>query len=192
MIVYTKARKPSQNFDYLAKQDPVTNVPLIVLVNAGSASASEIVAGALQDWGRAVILGTRTFGKGSVQTLLPLSDGSGLRLTTARYYTPKGRSIQNTGIEPDIVVDPPPSPNERKIKRLREKDLKGHLENEDQKMAPEVEEKLPSPSPDLSFQGEGGATQDIQLQKAIDILKSWKIFKRLGIPTQVTKSREDF
>ncbi|HEV8471162.1 MAG TPA: S41 family peptidase, partial [Methylomirabilota bacterium] len=86
------------------------SMPMVVLVNQGSASASEIVAGALQDWGRAMIVGTQTFGKGSVQTIIPLSDGSGLRLTTAKYFTPKGRSIHGKGITPDIVVEVPKEP----------------------------------------------------------------------------------
>ena len=106
LIVYTKGRANEQNMR-LTSHDKVAGVsyPMIILVNGGSASASEIVAGALQDLNRAIILGTTTFGKGSVQTIIPLSDGSALRLTTARYYTPSGRVIQENGIKPDIVVE---------------------------------------------------------------------------------------
>src|SRR5947209_814921 len=104
LIVYIKTREGRKD-DYVShnKEQP-DDYPIIVLANEGSASASEIVAGALQDWGRAVVVGVQTFGKGSVQTILPLGDGSGLRLTTAKYYTPKGRSIHGVGINPDIVV----------------------------------------------------------------------------------------
>ncbi|MBI1994636.1 MAG: S41 family peptidase, partial [Deltaproteobacteria bacterium] len=109
MIVYTEGRLENQKQKYFArKEGSWTEFPIVVLVNGGSASASEIVAGALQDHKRAVILGTKTFGKGSVQTILPLDDNSALRLTTARYYTPKGRSIQATGIVPDIVMESVP------------------------------------------------------------------------------------
>ena len=102
-----------------------------MLVNGGSASASEIVAGALQDHGRAIIMGTKTFGKGSVQTIMPMSNGAALKLTTARYYTPSGKSIQATGIEPDIITeDVKVTKNEQDGDRLKEADLNRHLDEE--------------------------------------------------------------
>jgi carboxyl-terminal processing protease len=108
LVVYTEGRVRNQNMRFTAHaKRAVTEVPLVVLVNHGSASASEIVAGAIQDHGRGLVLGQQTFGKGSVQTIIPLADGSGLRLTTARYFTPKGRSIHGKGIMPDIVIEPP-------------------------------------------------------------------------------------
>ncbi len=166
LVVSIKGRTGEKIDYYTAGLKPIYDkIPMIVLVNQGSASASEIVAGALQDWGRAPILGVQTFGKGSVQSLIPLSDGSALKLTTAKYYTPKGRSIHAVGIIPDIVVKLD-TKNGKEIPVIREKDLEQHHRGE----KIETEEKAPQ---------EVDEKDDNQLQRAIDILKSWKIIDKL-------------
>ncbi|MGB9822487.1 MULTISPECIES: S41 family peptidase [Thermodesulfovibrio] len=166
LVVSIKGRTGDKIDYYTENLRPAyTDIPMIVLVNQGSASASEIVAGALQDWGRALIVGVQTFGKGSVQSLIPLSDGSALKLTTAKYYTPKGRSIHGVGIMPDIVVKLE-SKNGKEVPVIREKDLEQHLKGE--KVEPQ--EKAPQ---------EVDEKDDTQLQRAIDILKSWKIMEKL-------------
>ena len=170
LVVYTKTRTGEKS-EFLTEGDKNYPQPMIVLVNEGSASASEIVAGAMKDWNRAVILGTQTFGKGSVQTVIPLSDGAGLRLTTAKYYTPKGTSIQNTGITPDIIVKLAAKNGAKEHPVFREKDLARHLINEQSDVKPEEEETAPL---------EIDEKDDIQLQRAIDILKTWNVFK--GLP----------
>ena len=181
LVVYIQGRDQKKDEYMAGNKTPITDSLMIVLVNAGSASASEIVAGALQDWGRAVVLGTTTFGKGSVQTILPLSDGSGLRLTTARYYTPKGRSIQNTGIAPDIEVKVPIAKDSKapSIPLLREKDLEHHLENPTLKK-PKPEKEQPEEGEMPAFGETKFDENDIQLKTAVELLKSWSIFKKIG------------
>lgn len=166
LIVYTKSRiAQSRIRDVARNSDMLNGAPLVILVNAGSASASEIVAGALQDHNRAVIVGTNTFGKGSVQTVLPLGENKGLKLTTAFYYTPKGRSIQAEGIEPDIIIDDLDVTSKDRIKSVREIDLPNHLEDE----------------PPEQLRDRDGVDQkqllqkDYQLNEAITILKALSI-----------------
>jgi len=181
LIVSTKGRNKSQDMEVSAhKNRKGRDYPIIVLVNGGSASAAEIVAGALQDNKRAMILGTKTFGKGSVQTILPLSDGSGLRLTTAKYYTPNGKSIQLSGIFPDIELKYIPATKKEEEKEkprfLREKDLKGHMPNETEE------------GEGVNTKGKEGETdkkakmileRDNQVRHALELLQTWNIFSEI-------------
>lgn len=209
LIVYTKGRSEDQNMRFTS-HDKVAGVsyPLIIIVNGGSASASEIVAGALQDLNRAVILGTQTFGKGSVQTIMPLSDGSALRLTTARYYTPSGRVIQENGIQPDIIIErtlvdelekedgkQEESKEKTRLRRfLREKDLKKHLKGKTSIGGVEQNSKTENKNTDketAEVVNNKDLLKDNQLQQAVSLLSGWEVMKKMFKNLKITTPNSD-
>jgi carboxyl-terminal processing protease len=187
-IVSTRGRKKEDHQRFHARPgDLAEGKPIIVLINGGSASASEIVAGALQDHQRAIILGTKSFGKGSVQTIIPLKKKGAMRLTTSRYYTPSGRSIQEIGVDPDIIVEPINFEASQSRKRTREADLRGalkndnkknNLENNKNKTNRDSKEKPSERTDKAKIKLAEITPQDFQLQRALDLLRGVSMFSQ--------------
>ena len=177
LLVYTEGRDQDSKMRFTSRKGKKEiGYPMVVLINGGSASASEIVAGALQDHNRAVILGTQSFGKGSVQTIIPLSEDSGLRLTTAKYFTPKGRSIQAKGITPDIIVESLEitAAEKKDTLNIREKDLDNHFSTEgSEENVGKKDQPLPAYKIDEKLK------DDYQMRRALDLLKGWEILKSM-------------
>jgi len=181
-IVYTEGRLEGKNMSFSANRKTVaSDVPLVVLINNGSASASEIVAGALQDHGRAIIMGTRSFGKGSVQTVLPLDEERAIKLTTSLYFTPKGRSIQAQGIVPDIIVDDAfVTRRSRNVSQYNEADLPGRLDNANNDEKAQNQDEMA----EALISAEEVLVTDYPLNEALNVLKGINAFK----PTEVRDS----
>lgn len=174
-IVYTVGREEGSSVEFSAHREGTEpGYPVIILINGGSASASEIVAGALQDHKRGLVLGTQSFGKGSVQTIIPLSDSSGLRLTTSRYYTPNGTSIQAKGITPDILVAPMELKEVEEFHGVREKDLTNHI------LTPASIDSDEKRNSGGHFAPDKEDLNDFQLMRALDLLKGWYLLKGLS------------
>jgi carboxyl-terminal processing protease len=183
-IVSTRSRRPEDTQRFNAHTGDLMNgLPVVVLINGGSASASEIVAGALQDHGRAILMGTKTFGKGSVQTIMPLSGHGAMRLTTARYYTPSGRSIQAVGIEPDIKVEQARIESLAAQQTRREADLKGALKNEEKAAKNEEDKSAEEKAKEKPV--------DYQLSRALDLLRGLSLFnKTAGLKNQKAEAAQ--
>jgi carboxyl-terminal processing protease len=188
LIVYTEGRISESDFRFSATAATVAeNIPLIVLINGGSASASEIVAGALQDHKRAVIVGTQSFGKGSVQSVLPIGDDKAIKLTTARYFTPLGRSIQAQGIQPDVYVEQSEVTTHEQT-YYKESDLPGHLSKGDSKDDAEMSEADLDADHKVS---DDLLSKDFQLYQAFTLLKGWSVFQHHAKPVKPSSIAEE-